>query len=212
MKKTLVTTTALLSLCLALPAAAEGTGTGGSSSGGASSTSPAGGMNNSGATSGTSEGGAQSRAGIVSRQDRKFVEDAAVGGMAEVQLGQLASQRAQHPAVREYANQMVSDHTTANRRLMTIAATLGITPPEELDFRHRRLMKKLGKAEGREFDQDYIESMVKDHKKMAELMEDQIQEGQNPELKQLATDLLPRIREHQQMAERLEQQLKEQKQ
>jgi putative membrane protein len=200
MKRLLITSTSLLALCLALPAAAEGT----------SSTSPAGGMDASGATSGSTEGGAQSRAGVVSRQDRKFVEQAAEGGMAEVQLGQLAAQRAQDPAVRDFANRMVSDHTPANQRLMTIAATAGITPPDKLDFMHRHSMKKLGKADAKDFDMDYIESQVKDHEKMAELMEDEIKDGQNPELKQFATDMLPRIREHHQMAQRLEEQLKQQ--
>lgn len=196
MKRLLITSTSLLALCLALPAAAEGTG----------STSPGGGMDASGATS----SGAPSRASAVSRQDRKFVEKAAEGGMAEVQISQLAAQRAQDAAVRDYANRMVSDHTPANQRLMTIAATAGITPPDKLDFMHRHSMKKLGKADAKDFDMDYIEAQVKDHEKMVELMEDEIKDGENPELKQYATDMLPRIREHHQMAQRLEEQLKQQ--
>ncbi|HEX4869890.1 MAG TPA: DUF4142 domain-containing protein [Moraxellaceae bacterium] len=213
MKKTLIASTSLLALCLSLPAGAEGTGagdtTGTPNSGKTPATSPSGGMNSSGQTSNATEGGAQSRAGVVSRQDRKFVEEAAIGGMAEVQLGQLASQRGQDPAVKDFGNRMVSDHTPANQRLMTIAATLGITPPDKLDFMHRHTTKKLTKADTQDFDKDYIESQVKDHKKMAELMEDQIKDGQNPDLKQFATDMLPRVRDHLQMAEQIQQQLKE---
>lgn len=207
MKHPLIASSTLLALCLALPAVAQDYGSGNPASGDAGSGSPAGATNSAGAK----EDGKSSRTAVASRQDRKFVEDAAIAGMAEIQLGQIATQRAQHPAVRDYGNQMVNDHTTANRRLMTIAATLGITPPEELDFRHRRMVKKLGKAEGREFDEDYIDGEVKDHKKMMEIMEEQISDGENPDLKQLATDMLPRIREHQQMAERLKEQLKQQK-
>lgn len=207
MKHPLIASSTLLALCLALPAAAQDDGPGSPASGNAGSSAPAGGT-----TSAAPDAKGKSSSTVVAnRQDRKFVEDAAIAGMAEIQLGQIATQRAQHPAVRDYGNQMVNDHTTANRRLMTIAATLGITPPEELDFRHRRMVKKLGKAEGREFDEDYVEGEVKDHKKMVEIMEEQISDGENPDLKQLATDLLPRIREHQQMAERLKEQLKQQK-
>lgn len=201
MKKFVIASTSILALCLALPVAAEGTD---SSTG---SSSPASGMSSSPAA----EGGTPSRDGTVNRQDRKFVEDAAIGGMAEVQLGQLAAQRAQDPAVRDFANRMVSDHTPANQRLMTIASTVGITPPEKLDFMHRRTVKKLTKDEAKDFDKDYIESQVSDHKKMIELMEEQMEDGQNAELKQYATDLLPRLREHLQMAQRLEEQLKQQK-
>lgn len=213
MKKTLIASTSLLALCLSLPAGAEGTGAGGTTgtpnSGNAPATSPAGGMNSSGQTSNATEGGAQSRAGVVSRQDRKFVEEAAIGGMAEVELGQLASQRGQDPAVKDFGNRMVSDHTPANQRLMTIAATLGITPPDKLDFMHRHTSKKLAKADTQDFDEDYIDSQVKDHKKMIELMEDQAKDGQNSDLKQFASDMLPRVRDHLQMAEQIQQQLKE---
>lgn len=203
MKRLLITSTSLLALCLAMPVAAEGT----AGSNEAGSSAPASGMSSSGAA----EGGAESRAGMVNRQDRKFVEDAAIAGMAEVQLGQLAAQRAQDPAVRDFANRMVSDHTPANQRLMTIASTVSITPPDKLDFMHRRTVKKLTKAEAKDFDKDYIESQVSDHKKMIELMEEQMEDGQNAELKQYATDLLPRLREHLQLAQRLEEQLKQQK-
>lgn len=215
MKKTLIAGSSLLALCLALPAGAEGTdagSAGGQTSSGAqnpSSSSPAGGMSNSDATSPSTEGGAQARTGVVSRQDRKFVEDAAVGGMAEVQLGQLAAQRAQDQGVRDFGNAMVADHTPANQRLMTIAATLGITPPDKLDFMHRHKQKKLSKAEGKDFDEDYIEGEVKDHKKMAELLEDEMKDGQNADLKQYASDMLPRIKQHLEMAQRLKDQLEQ---
>lgn len=211
MNKSLIAATSLLALSLSLPVGvhAEGAGSSGASSSSSPATSPAGGMNNSGATSGTTEGGAQSRAGMVSRQDRKFVEDAAIGGLAEVQMGQLAEQRAQDPGVKDFGKAMVADHTPANQRLMTIAATLGITPPDKLDFMHRHTAKKLGKADPEDFDEDYIDSEVKDHKKMAELMEEQMKNGQNPDLKQYASDMLPRVRQHQEMAEQIQQQLKE---
>lgn len=203
MKRLLITSTSLLALCLALPVAAEGTA--GSTEPGTSA--PAGGMS---APAGT-DAGAPSRAEVVSRQDRKFVEAAAISGMAVVQLGQLAAQRAHDSAVRDFGNRMVSDHTPANQRLMTIASTVGITPPDKPDFMHRHTIKKLTKAEARDFDEDYIDSQVKDHKKMIELMEEQIEDGKNPELKQYATDLLPRLREHRKMAEQLEKQLEQKK-
>lgn len=212
MKKTLIAGSSLLALCLALPAGAEGTDAGSSASQPPSSSSPAGGMSPSGAPGSSAEGGTKARASQVSRQDRKFVEDAAIAGMSEVQLGQLATQRAQEQGVKDFGNAMVADHTPANQRLMTIAATLGITPPDKLGFMQRHTLKKLGKASGKDFDEDYIEGEVKEHKKMAELMEDEIKDGQNTDLKQYATDMLPRVRQHLEMAQRLQEQLKQKKQ
>jgi putative membrane protein len=53
--------------------------------------------------------------------DRLFVHAAAIGGMAEVELGELARERAQGEAVKEFARRMVEDHGKANDRLVSIA-------------------------------------------------------------------------------------------
>ncbi|MDF2445819.1 MAG: putative outer membrane protein [Moraxellaceae bacterium] len=219
MKKLALVPASLLALCLAMPAGAEGTGSTPGSYGGMSNDSPSSGSmppsGNTGpaATGDTSGQPAQSgQSGQkASRKDRNFIEDAITGNLAEIQLGQIAQQRAQNPMVRDYAGMMVNDHTPARQRLMTMASQYGVTPPTELDFMHRRMDKKLRKAEVNEFDEMYIKSQVKDHKKMVELMEEQIQDGENPELKRFASEMLPKIREHLVMAQRLEQQLEQQK-
>ena len=49
--------------------------------------------------------------------DKKFVMDAAVGGMAEVELGKLAAEKATNPEVKQFGQRMVDDHTKANDEL-----------------------------------------------------------------------------------------------
>lgn len=219
MKKTLIAGSSLLALCLALPAAAAGpdqygdTGNsvpaGATPAPGASGTPgapPASGST----TSGDMQQGTQSApARELSSQDRKFIEKAAIGGMAEVQMGQLAAQKSQHQAVRDYGNAMVNEHTAGNQRLMNIASSLGVTPPADLDFKHRRMSKKLNKASEKDFDEMYIESQIKDHRKMIDLFEEQGRDGGNAELKQLASEMLPKLRNHLQMAEQIEGQIKQ---
>lgn len=199
MKTIAIATTSLLALCLALPATAQGPdqyGDTGNSTPAAGAPAPG-------------PAGAQAGEQAASRQDRRFIEKAAVGGMAEVQMGQLAAQKGQNQAVRDFGNAMVNDHTAGNQRLMNIAGALGVTPPSDLDFMHRRMSKKLNKAREKEFDEMYIESQVKDHKKMIELMEEQARDGQNAELKQYAAEMLPKLRNHLQMAEQIEGQIKQ---
>src|SRR5690242_14937091 len=67
------------------------------------------------ATTSTSGGSYSSRAGAngssLAHADAKFVEKAAQGGLAEVQLGQLAQQKGQSDDVKNFGKRMVDDHS-----------------------------------------------------------------------------------------------------
>lgn len=65
--------------------------------------------------------------------DRRFVLEAAHGGMMEVDLAQLAERQASRDAVRSFARRMIRDHEPNNRELMSLAGRKGITLPRSLD-------------------------------------------------------------------------------
>jgi putative membrane protein len=150
--------------------------------------------------------GAPSGKSDLSAADKRFIEDAAKGGMAEVQAGQLAAQKAQSPQVRSFAQMMVDDHTKANAELMQLASARNMTPPAELDRSHRSAMEKLQKQSGAEFDREYMKQQVADHKKTVALFEKQAKSGQDPQLKAWAEKTLPTLREHLKMAQNNESQ------
>src|SRR6476660_8047591 len=56
-------------------------------------------------------------AGKLSADDADFVQKAAKGGLAEVELGLLAQQRGATDAVRKFGRRMVHDHSDANLEL-----------------------------------------------------------------------------------------------
>ena len=68
----------------------------------------------------------------LSSSDRNFLMKAAQGGMAEVDLGQLASQRASDPQVKQFAERMVADHGKANDQLKQIASSKNVTLPTDV--------------------------------------------------------------------------------
>jgi putative membrane protein len=132
--------------------------------------------------------------------DRDFLIDAARGGIAEVELGRLAAQRASTEPVRQFAQKMVTEHGAANQDLMRLAQQKGVTLPQEMDAAHRATMDRLATLSGAAFDQAYMSEMVKDHHHAAALYTREAREGQDADVRALANKGLTRISEHQRLA------------
>jgi putative membrane protein len=62
----------------------------------------------------------------VSNDDKKFIMEAAHGGMMEVELGKLAVDKASSPDVKQFAQRLIDDHSKANDELMQLASQKGI--------------------------------------------------------------------------------------
>src|SRR5262245_36138525 len=65
--------------------------------------------------------------------DHHFVMEAAEGGMAEVELGKLAADKASNAKVKEFGERMVTDHGKADEELKSLAASKQITLPTALN-------------------------------------------------------------------------------
>ena len=128
-----------------------------------------------------------------------FAKNAAQGGTAEVQLGRLAATRASSPAVRQFGQQMVEDHSKAGNELTQLAARKNIQLPTELKAEHKALMDKLSQLSGADFDKAYVDGMVDDHAHDAEEFQAQSNGGSDPDVKAFAAKTLPVIRHHLQM-------------
>ena len=79
-------------------------------------------------------GSNMSKNGGVPTSDRQFMDKAAQGGMAEVELGQLAQQNAQSPDVKAFGKRMVDDHSKANDQLKQLASQKGVSLPTSLNW------------------------------------------------------------------------------
>jgi putative membrane protein len=100
-------------------------------------------------------------------ETRAFINEMTIAGLAEVQLGKIASQRASAPDVKTFGQMMVKDHSQGNRELAKIAADLKVQPPTELDEKHKDLADKLSRLQGAEFDREYMNAMVEGHQHVA---------------------------------------------
>jgi len=157
---------------------------------------------NQGATATQGQGQGQGT-GSLSAQDRKFVMEAAQGGMMEVELGRIASERASNAEVKAFGRRMVDDHTTANERLKQVARERSLTLPTEMTAEQKQERDKLNRATGAEFDRMYMSHMVKDHQKDVSEFEKQTQKGEDQAVRSFAQQTLPTLREHLEMAQKI---------
>jgi putative membrane protein len=91
---------------------------------------------------------------------------------------------------------MITDHSKANDELKQIASTKGAVVPSELSHRENATIERFEKLSGREFEKEYVEHMVKDHKKDAKDFEDAVKDVKDPELKAFAQKTLSVIQQH----------------
>jgi len=120
--------------------------------------------------------------------DNDFVNDAAIAGMAEVELGKMASEKGASPDVKKFGKMMVDDHTAAGDRLKAIATQHKVDWPAGLDDKHRDLRDKLAKLSGSEFDREYMSAMVDGHEGVASKLESRIDKSTLSKWKTETTD------------------------
>ena len=96
-------------------------------------------------------------------KDKIFLRHAAEGGMAEVKLGQLATQKASSDDVKAFGQKMVDDHTMLNNEMAPIADSMGVRTPKGLNKEAQAEYDKLNGLSDAEFDKEYINVMEKDH-------------------------------------------------
>ncbi len=146
--------------------------------------------------------------GTMSVADKAFVRDATCGSSAEVDLGQLAKDKGQNDAVRAFGQQMIDDHTKANKELADLAGRKGVAVTTELKPKHKNLKESLSKLSGVAFDKQYIREMLKEHAATIAAFEKEASQGKDTELNAWVVQTLPTLKAHLQMAREAEMKLK----
>jgi putative membrane protein len=143
--------------------------------------------------------------GQPSSADRVFVKKALEGGMAEVQLGQLALQKSSNDDVKQFAQKMVDDHTKLGDRMKPVAQQIGVKVPDGPSKKDQATMAKLQALNGDAFDKAYMKDMVKDHKSDLSDFKSEAQNGSSPVVKDAANQGAQMISQHLQMAQQIAQ-------
>jgi putative membrane protein len=149
-----------------------------------------------------------SQSAALNPDDRTFLEKAAVGGKAEVELGQLALEKAQNDQVKQFAQRMVTDHSQANSELVSMGDKMSITLPTELDKENQDTKNKLSKLNGAKFDKEYMKAMVDDHQKDVNDFQKESSSAINSDVKAFASKTLPTLQQHLDLAKSINDSLK----
>ena len=136
------------------------------------------------------------------RADTGFVREVVTGNLLEIQLGNLAEKKASSPAVKQFAQQMVNDHTAMEKQWIALGAKNGVPVPA-LDPAGRQAISQLEKLSGPAFDQAYMTSMVADHQQTVSLLQQLGRQAQSAEVRQLAANGLPTVQQHLTMAQQV---------
>lgn len=142
-------------------------------------------------------------ANASSSADQQFLENAIKGNRAEVELGRMMESKATDPQVKQFAQLMVKDHSEALNQVQQLAqkkssASASGLPPDAQD-----LKQKLSQEHGAQLDKDYVNGMLQDHQKDVKEYQDEAQNGQDPQVKQWAGKMVPKLQEHLQKVEAL---------
>jgi putative membrane protein len=138
-----------------------------------------------------------------------MVKNIAEANIAEIETGDLAKQKSQNAAVQRFAQRMVDDHTDALNKLKALATRKSTPLPEDTDLAHKASAVAMRALSGVTFDKQYMEHTgVGDHERTLKLLQKTSESAGDPDLRQLAAQMIPVVQQHHTMARQLEGQLK----
>lgn len=136
--------------------------------------------------------------------DSEFMTKAASGGMLEVQLGQQVAKKATTPDAKQFAQQMVTDHTKSNNELKALAAQKNITLPTTLGKDQQKVYDEVLAEKGIDLDKKYVSAMLTDHQEDIKEYQEAVTQSSDINLKTYAQKNLPVLQMHLGMLQKMQ--------
>ena len=132
----------------------------------------------------------------------------------DIDAGKLAAEKSSNPKVKQFAQMMVTDHTSVNKKATALAKKLKLTPEESDTSRSLKsdgdkTLEKLRGLSGAEFDKAYVDNEVAYHEAVIKVVTDTlVPNTKNAELKKLLESAGPVFNSHLTHAKELQTSLK----
>ena len=143
----------------------------------------------------------------LGKTDRDIVYDAARRELFETGMSRLVLRNSQNAEVRELAETVIEDHGYATAKMRKVLDPLGFEGSSELYQDQGRELDQIRGLQGAAFDRAYMDSITQTHVISVGLFEQMSSAAQNPELRQAAAEVLPRVRHHLAMMQDLKQRI-----
>lgn len=146
--------------------------------------------------------------------DAQIAEIVVVANNTDINNAKLAKSISKNKEVKDFAQEMITDHTNANKKTAALAHKLKIKPEESADSKElktegKETLLKLKRLNGAEFDQAYIENEVALHQKVLDALDNTlIPNAKNADLKNLLTTTRSVIANHLEHAKKVQASLK----
>ena len=160
-------------------------------------------MNNSMAADNGIAANEMAEAGPMTAQG--FTNTAAAGDRFEIESSKLAASSAKSAAVKSFATKMISAHTSSTAKLKGIVGGMNpsITPHDTLTAEQQSTLDSLKGKTGADFDTVYVAVQVDAHQKTLDALKNYAASGDNPQLKEFASGMVPTVTAHLNMAKAL---------
>jgi putative membrane protein len=130
-------------------------------------------------------GNATDAAGLTAQS---FANAMASSDRFEIESAKIAQDKATAPALKQFAAQMVKDHTASTAKLKTAAASANVTPAPALTAEHQANLEALRAASGAEFDTAYKQQQVAAHQQALSTLQGYAANGEAAPLKTFASN------------------------
>jgi putative membrane protein len=131
----------------------------------------------------------------------------------EIQAGELAQQKGQSDAVRRFGERLADQHRDSDTEVLGLARKSNIQlegmrsaaaeAPAELDRRHRATLEKLQRAQGADFDREFINAMLEGHDQTIKQLDSARAKLPGNDVRALIDKTLPVLHKHHEQAQQL---------
>lgn len=132
----------------------------------------------------------------AAEKDAQFVVDVVTSNYGELKLAQLAQKKSSNKEIKNVAKMLETDHSAVLNDLKTLASNKGITIPTEESGQAKDKLKDLSDDKASEFDKEWCETLMDNHKNSISKFENAANDLSDPDLKNFANTVLPKLRMH----------------